>query len=371
MSDGVANGVRAIKVGLVLASPSSRPLPSTRVALLNIRPQLAALGIETQILFEPDQATETPALTLGVDQVLAAGCEVVCFQKVRGPAVEALASALTLKCVRTVFLVCDLVEPRMARLTDATVVVTQFLASLYPEELQHKLHVVHDGIEQPAAIRRRVSYWRATSTQPVHAVLVTSATLGELPVMGSPPPWLKVTVVGRYPTTSRAISRLRDAQWRLRHAGSFGAAWRMGCFMLHPRIRCVAWHPQGVYEWLAQADIGIIPIDRDATAGGDPAFGHAPAWKVKSENRLTLKMSMALPVVATPIPAYESVVKQGENGFLADSAAQWRDCLELLRDPATRQRIGDAARQSVSERFSMASQAQALAKVFQSLSVGC
>ena len=73
MTDGIADGVKAIKVGLVLASPSSRPLPSTRVALLNIRPQLAALGIETQILFEPDQATETPALTLGVDQVLAAG----------------------------------------------------------------------------------------------------------------------------------------------------------------------------------------------------------------------------------------------------------------------------------------------------------
>jgi glycosyltransferase involved in cell wall biosynthesis len=90
-------------------------------------------------------------------------------------------------------------------------------------------------------------------------------------------------------------------------------------------------------------------------------------WKVKSENRLTLKMAMGLPVVATPIPAYEPVVEQGVNGFLARSMDEWMQHLGALRDPALRMSMGQQARQTALTRYSMDRQAEKLIAVLQGL----
>jgi glycosyltransferase involved in cell wall biosynthesis len=113
---------------------------------------------------------------------------------------------------------------------------------------------------------------------------------------------------------------------------------------------------------LVEADIGVIPIVADA----DPAV-IAPAWKVKSENRLTMKMSAGLPVIATPIPSYEAVIEHGVNGFLARTRHDWDRCLDALRDPELRREMGEHARRSVSARFSMQAQAERFIAVCESL----
>jgi glycosyltransferase involved in cell wall biosynthesis len=135
-------------------------------------------------------------------------------------------------------------------------------------------------------------------------------------------------------------------------------------FLTDRRIRRVSWDPVGVYRHLLEADVGIIPVDAESAA--EPADS-VPSWMVKSENRLTLKMSVGLPVVASPIPSYEAVVQQGRNGFLARSEAEWWQHLEALRDPALRRRIGERARQSVHERYSMNEQARRLLAVLHGL----
>lgn len=115
---------------------------------------------------------------------------------------------------------------------------------------------------------------------------------------------------------------------------------------------------------MAQADIAVIPID---TREAPTASNLPPAWKVKSENRLTLKMALGLPVVATPIPSYESIVEHGVNAFFVRTPADWRTCLDALRDPARRREMGSAARASVSRRYSMDAQARRLTAVLDSL----
>lgn len=347
---------RRLKVGFVLLSPAARPIPSTRVAVTNILPALQRLGIEPHVLFEPEAACERPVLPSHLlANALAQGLDVVAFQKVHGPSVQALARALRAHGVRTVFQVCDLVDPCMADLTDATVVVTDYLRSLYPAALQHKVFVVHDGIEQP---QRCKTGWRDDTgswRRPLQAILVTSAELGALPQLGLPPPWLRVTVAGRYAPRGQWLLRLRRTRWAWAAQDGGHARARLAAALAHPRIARVPWHPQGVYDLLSQADIGVIPVDADTTSPPDAS------WRVKSENRLTLKMAMGLPVVATPIPAYESVVEHGVNGFLARSPADWQRCLRALRDPELRRDMGQRARVSVLETFSMPRQAQRLA----------
>lgn len=51
------------RIGFVLLSNSACPLPSTRIAVLNLFPLLRAAGYDPEIVFEPADATETPDLS--------------------------------------------------------------------------------------------------------------------------------------------------------------------------------------------------------------------------------------------------------------------------------------------------------------------
>lgn len=348
----------ALRLGFILCSPRTAALPSTRITVLNVLPLLAQAGMACEIVYEPAQASEMPPLD-GLDAgALAARCDIVIFQKVRGAAAEALARDLRRAGVATITMICDRIDTAMAEITDATVVVTDYLKSLYPATLAERIHVVHDGIEHPAACKQswsqRGSGWR----DPLQAVLVTSDALARLPVLGAPPPWMRVRIVGNYPSWPGSLRLLRT-QWHEQDPHE-RLDWLR--FLLHPRIARVAWGADSVYRDMAAADIGILPI-----APGQIKFGveHHRVWQRKSENRLTLKMSMGLAVVATPIPAYEAVIEHGVNGMFANSPADWRACLEALRDPARRRAMGEAARASVSERYSMARQAALLIAVLQ------
>lgn len=68
----------------------------------------------------------------------------------------------------------------------------------------------------------------------------------------------------------------------------------------------------------------------------------------KSAVKATAAMALGMPVIASPIPAYQEVIRHGENGFLASihRLDEWRAALNALRDPETRARIGKAARET-------------------------
>lgn len=266
--------------------------------------------------------------------------------------------------IKTVYMVCDIIDPDMAEATDATIVVTDFLKSLYPVDLQYKIHTVHDGIEHPEIIKDQWRDDRGSSGRRLRAVLVTSAALDRLPVIQSPPDWLDVDIIGRYPAKSNFAQRFREARWQFASQSGNAARWEYLKFLANPRIQRCAWDPVGVYEKMLAADIGIIPID---TTPNHTEAITAPSWKVKSENRLTMMMSIGLPVVATPIPSYEPVIQQGVNGFLARTFQEFSVSLESLRDPQIRHDMGLRARESVLYRYSMEQQANKLVDVLKGL----
>lgn len=342
-----------MKVGFILLSSAARPIPSTRVAALNMFPLLDAMGVACEVLYAPEIGSEQPDLPLDAADIHARGIQVVCFQKVHGASALKLAAELRALGVGTLFLVCDVVDVDMCVATDITATVTGYLRSLYPLELQQKIVVVHDGIERPDVEKRANN---DSNARTLNAVLVTSAHLTAVPVIGSPPAWLRITIVGPY--AKGLAQRLREDRWTFQKMTTWRERRRFIGFLLNPRIRRVRWSPDGVYDELVKADVGIIPISHDAPNRADMAS--APLWKRKSENRLTLKMAIGLPVVATPIPAYEPVVRNGVNGYLASTESAWMQALEALREPTRRQTVGRQARRDVLERFSMRAQAEQL-----------
>lgn len=322
-------------------------------------PFLADQGYQTEILFEPKEDTETPTLDSEARRIMSRGCDIVYFQKTHGPSVERLVTQLNKEGVRTVFGVCDLVVPAMADKTDMTVIVTEHLKKLYPRELWEKIQVVHDGIERPEYVKTSYSDLRGSSKRPLRAVLVTSSAPHTIPVIETLPEWLSVTICAAYP--AQRLHRLKQIRWQSQLLG-----WNERCsfakFLLSRRIECRPWEPTDVYEQLTKADIGIIPIKADSS-DNPKRLRH---WEIKSENRLTLKMSVGLPVIATPIPSYEPIVVQGTNGFLARGREEWMAALEALREPSTRIAIGQSARQAVIRRYSMEEQARLLIQALES-----
>lgn len=352
-----------IKIGFILLSNSRTPIPSTRISVLNMLPFLRATNFEPHIVYEPESGDETPNLDHLLPDLVAENFQIVYFQKVHGASAERLAKQLSERGIKTIYGVCDLVDSGMATATDKTLVVTDYLKSLYPRELEKKISVVHDGIEHPEKIKTVINDTRGSATKPLKAVLVTSAKLDELPVIKSPPNWLEVSIIGNYPPRHERWQRIRESRWQLmaKEKPLEKAAYLK--FLLNPRIKRVHWNPDDVYEQMLQADIGIIPIDTREVATNT----QVPAWKVKSENRLTMKMCIGLPVIATPIPSYLPIINQGKNGYLANSADEWLQYLDALREPKLRREIGENARLSVLTKYSQQEQANILIKTLHSL----
>lgn len=323
-------------------------------------PFLRNAGFDPHILFQPlpGADSKTPDVSGVIEKVLAEGIRVVLIQKVRGQSVLELTRQLSAAGVKTVYQVCDLVDPEMAAATDLTTTTTEYLKTLYPQELQDRIRVVHDGIEHGEVRKTDWNKYRSTRWHPLRAVLVTSLSLDALPVLSNLPEWLSVTIVGRYSPGGMSLRRVREIRWKFSGIRSNSERVAYLQFLANPRIRLVGWDPVSVYEHMKEADIGIIPVD--TSPDFDPELNQPSFWQVKSENRLSMKMCVGLPVIATPIPSYEPLIDQGRNGFLANSFDEWLDYLNVLRDPDVRRDIGERARASVVSRFSMDEQARLL-----------
>jgi len=353
--------MKPVKVAFVLASSSHAPLASTRIFALNMLPYLERAGFAPTIAFEPERATEQPDVAGLARKLEADGVGVAVFQKVHGTSVLQEVTALRNAGIRTVYAVCDLIENPMVAATDATVVVTEYLKGLYDAGLQHKMHVVHDGIENPDVFK--TNYATTTSNaRALRAVLVTGSALDELPAIGDPPPGVEVLVIGRYPPTS-TMHKARRAYGRFRSNKGDGQH-SIVRRLFGGRFEKVNWNPATVHHLLVGADVGIIPVDMQR----DPLPGHDVSWwQVKSENRLTMKMAAGLPVIASPVPSYLAVIEHGINGYVATTRDEWLACFEALRDPGLRQRMGQRARASVLPRFSRDEQARKLVAVLQAV----
>jgi hypothetical protein len=354
-----------IKVGFALLSNSRNPAPSTRIACLNIFPHLRAAGFEPEILFEPATACEQPQVAGIAEIALARGAKIVVFQKIRGPSVLQAIARLQNEGARAVYCTCDAVDNDMAAAADATTVPTSYLKSLHHLHLHDRIHVVHDGIERPEILgKTELLAGPRTTRARLRAGLVTSHPLYRIPVFDVPPRGWRVDIVGHFPPRSDLLQRVRSGYWALCASRSGSAKLALLRALLHPRIEHTPWDPEGVYGRLQQCDIGIIPVD---TSVDTSASGAEPSWKVKSENRLTLKMALGLPVIATPIPSYEAVVEHGVNALFARSRNDWFDCLRRLRDAQLRRDMGMKARESVLARYSIETQAELFIRVLERL----
>lgn len=102
------------------------------------------------------------------------------------------------------------------------------------------------------------------------------------------------------------------------------------------------WRSATEVEDLQDMDIGIMPLEENEWSKGKCGFKGLQF------------MALGKPVVMQNHGANREIIAHGTNGFLASSQEQWIEFLSrLLRDADLRRRMGQAARSTVEERYSV------------------
>ena len=113
-----------------------------------------------------------------------------------------------------------------------------------------------------------------------------------------------------------------------------------------------SWSPEKEVAEVAQIDIGIMPTPDDDWARGKCAL------------KALQYMALGIPAVCSDVGANRDVVKHGENGFLAKTNEDWLESLKKLVDDETlRKQLGNEARRTVVENYSMEKCAENFARV--------
>ncbi|MEI6677855.1 MAG: glycosyltransferase family 4 protein [Mariniphaga sp.] len=109
-------------------------------------------------------------------------------------------------------------------------------------------------------------------------------------------------------------------------------------------------------ENIGQMDIGIMPLpDNDWT-------------RMKGGYKILQYMSAGIPCVASPVGINQSIVKPGQNGYLASTEEEWYERLEkLMINPSLRSFIGSNGRKDAIELYSREVCFEKLIKIIQKL----
>jgi hypothetical protein len=129
----------------------------------------------------------------------------------------------------------------------------------------------------------------------------------------------------------------------------------------HLPVRVVLrpWSSATEADDLAESDIGISWLVDDLWSLG------------KCGLKVLQYMAAGLPVVANPVGIHRCFVVDGLTGFLAETPAEWaRAITRLAADPALRNRMGAAARQRVTDEYSVQQWGPRLAAVLEAVAHG-
>jgi glycosyltransferase involved in cell wall biosynthesis len=168
---------------------------------------------------------------------------------------------------------------------------------------------------------------------------------GELPVVG----WIGS------PTTVPYLLSLREVLRRVADSHSFilrvsGAAQEVE--FQRPKVVNVPWSLHQEVSLFNTCDIGIYPLWDDAWTRGKCGF------------KAIQFMACGVPVVASAVGVNRDIIEDGVNGFLASTDVEWEEKLGwLLSDPRLREKLGQAGRRTVEERYSLAVHAPTLISV--------
>jgi glycosyltransferase involved in cell wall biosynthesis len=116
----------------------------------------------------------------------------------------------------------------------------------------------------------------------------------------------------------------------------------------------IPWRKETELIDLLSFNIGLMPLEDDPWAKGKCAF------------KALQYMALGIPPVVSPIGMNNEVVQDDVNGFLCATPDEWRVHLtQLLNESALRQRLGEAARETIELHYSVVANTQNFLRLFE------
>ncbi len=110
----------------------------------------------------------------------------------------------------------------------------------------------------------------------------------------------------------------------------------------------VSWHE--LPQRLRDIDINLAPFCNDSEFS-----------KGKSALKYMEAALVAVPTIASPMPAYCNAIESGENGLIAHNDMQWRDFFQdMIEKPELRQTLGQKAQETVLQEDSLLNRSKTL-----------
>jgi glycosyltransferase involved in cell wall biosynthesis len=121
-------------------------------------------------------------------------------------------------------------------------------------------------------------------------------------------------------------------------------------------ITGLAWKKETEIEELSSFDIGIMPLPNDEWASG------------KCGLKGLQYMALEIPTIMSPVGVNNEIIQNGKNGFLAESKKEWIEAIsQLIESETLRKELGQNARKTVLEKYSVEANKEKYLNCFNSL----
>jgi glycosyltransferase involved in cell wall biosynthesis len=121
-------------------------------------------------------------------------------------------------------------------------------------------------------------------------------------------------------------------------------------------VEAMPWRATTELEDLSAIDIGVMPLPDDRWSKG------------KCGLKALQFMALGIPTVCSPVGVNSYIIQDDENGFLAGTEDEWVDKLSrLIRSHELRQRLGQAGRATVEQKYSAITQTPRVYEIFKSV----
>lgn len=118
-------------------------------------------------------------------------------------------------------------------------------------------------------------------------------------------------------------------------------------------VEAMQWRADTETEDLSRIDIGVMPLPDDRWSKG------------KCGLKALQYMALGIPTICSSVGVNSEIIKDGVNGFLADTKDEWIEKIKrLLHSTALQKQIGMAGRQTVVDEYSAKVQAPRVFEIF-------
>jgi glycosyltransferase involved in cell wall biosynthesis len=101
------------------------------------------------------------------------------------------------------------------------------------------------------------------------------------------------------------------------------------------------WRSASEIDDLAPIDIGVMPLPDDNWSKG------------KCGLKALQYMALGIPTICSPVGVNSTIIKEGQNGYLADGKAEWIEKIKaLIHSSELRRELGRAGRKTVEKEYS-------------------